>query len=72
MADFDVRNLCFLGLANGGMDRTFGLGGGSYANLDEAANAVIERSGVVAFVAEFLESLPNFFVCRGERLGILG
>ena len=72
MADFDIRDLCFSGLANGGMDRTFGLGRGSDANLDEAANAVIERSGVVAFVAKFLEGLPDFFVGSGERLSVFG
>lgn len=72
MADFDIGDPCFLGLANGGMDSAFGLGGGSYANLDKAANTVIERSGIVAFVAKFLESLPDFFVGCSERLGVFG
>jgi hypothetical protein len=41
VADFVIGDLCFLRLANSGMDRTFGLGSGSYADLDKAANAVI-------------------------------
>ena len=57
-------------LAHGGVNGTFGLSGGSDADLDEAAGAIVEWTRVVALIAKFLKSFPGVFVFGSEELRI--
>lgn len=40
------------------------------ANFEQAASGVIERTGTVTLIAEFLESLPDIFVPYGNGLRV--
>src|SRR5215471_14172254 len=53
-------------MANGGMHRSFGLGRCSYSNFDESPRALVEGTGTVALLSQFLKGLPHGVKRCGE------